>query len=86
MGRIISMPEGSKNFFTVTKDNKENPFGTAVSLSRQRAETIRNYLLTNGIATNRMEVKGWGGKKPLFPEDSPLAFKNKRVEVEVLEN
>lgn len=81
-GRIITLGP-DKNFFSLT--GAQNTVGSAKDLSRLRAETIREYLITNGIAGDRIEVKAWGGKKPLFDKNSVNAKKNVRVEIEFLQ-
>jgi outer membrane protein OmpA-like peptidoglycan-associated protein len=81
-GKIIKMGK-EKNFFAVGKD-AVNTVGSAKDLSFERAEIIREYLMDNGIAGDRIEVKGWGGKKPLYDKHSANARKNVRVEVEVI--
>lgn len=81
-GKIIKMgPE--KNFFSIGKDAL-NTVGSAKDLSYERAEIIKEYLMANAISEDRIEVKGWGGKKPLFDKHSANARKNVRVEVEVM--
>lgn len=81
-GKIIKMgPE--KNFFAIGKD-AVNTVGSAKDLSYERAEVIKEYLMANAITEDRIEVKGWGGKKPLFDKHSANARKNVRVEVEVV--
>ena len=59
--------------------------GTAKELSLQRAHVIKDYLITFGIAEDRMEVIGWGGKKPIYDKMDKLAIKNVRVEIEILD-
>ncbi len=59
---------------------------SAKKLSELRAETLRNYLIRHGISKDRMELKGWGGKKMLYKKLDPEAIKNVRVEIEILEN
>jgi len=59
---------------------------SAKKLSELRAETVRNYLIRHGISKDRMELKGWGGKKMLYKKLDPEAIKNVRVEIEILEN
>lgn len=81
-GRIISMGD-PKNFFSLTGTTQK--IGTAKALSQERANTIRAFLLNNGINENRMEVKAWGGKRPLYDKDSAKAKENVRVEIEILE-
>ena len=72
----------SKNFFEITRDAKYDN-GSAKELSSARAEVIREWLLAQGIAEDRIEVKGWGGAKMIYDKDSQLARKNIRVDVEV---
>jgi outer membrane protein OmpA-like peptidoglycan-associated protein len=83
-GRIISMGDKSDNFFALA-GTKEG-FGSAKKLSQERAEIIRAYLVANGIDTNRMQVKAWGGKRPVVNKLHSLAENNVRVEIEILEN
>ncbi len=59
---------------------------SAKKLSELRAETVRNYLIRHGISKDRMELKGWGGKKMLYKKLDPEAIKNVHVEIEILEN
>ncbi|MGD1891191.1 MAG: OmpA family protein [Cyclobacteriaceae bacterium] len=74
-----------KNFFDLRqgKEYKKNGVGS-VKLSALRAETIKSYLETKGIASDRVETQGWGGKRMLYSPDSQLAKNNIRVEIEVL--
>jgi len=83
-GRIISLKEGNENYFALN-DTKDG-IGSAKELSQQRAEVIRNFLVSNGVDIKRMEIKAWGGKKPLYDKHSPQAQANVRVEIEILEN
>ncbi|SHG86003.1 OmpA family protein [Chryseolinea serpens] len=83
-GKIISMAKDSKNYFSLT-DTKEG-FGSAKQLSEARAEIIRDFLINNGIDPKRIEIKAWGGKRPLQDKNSTRAQENVRVEVEILEN
>ncbi len=80
-GKILAMgPE--KNFFSM--DGSVNSIGSAKDLSYNRAEVIKEYLEANGINPSRIEVKAWGGKRPIFDKHSVNAKKNVRVEVEIL--
>ncbi len=49
-------------------------------LSRDRAETVRRFLVTRGIDADRLEVLGSGEEELLFP-DRPLHADNRRVEI-----
>jgi outer membrane protein OmpA-like peptidoglycan-associated protein len=83
-GKVISMGD-SKNFFAMTVDVKEG-FGSAKKLSEERALVIQNYLVSQGVDPSRMQIKAWGGKKPVYEEDHALASANVRVEIEILED
>jgi outer membrane protein OmpA-like peptidoglycan-associated protein/flagellar hook assembly protein FlgD len=50
-------------------------------LSLQRAETVRDSLISFGIGRNRLNVEGKGGTNPVVPHsDLDNAWKNRRVE------
>ncbi|MBL7857190.1 MAG: OmpA family protein [Cyclobacteriaceae bacterium] len=83
-GKIISMDKNSKNYFALQNTNEG--VGSAKKLSEERASVIRNYLLSNGIEPGRMQVKAWGGKRPIHEKHSTRANENVRVEIEILEN
>lgn len=59
--------------------------GTApynMTLSQQRAEAVRAYLLTRGIANDRMVARGYGQTQPIFQEGTEGdAWQNRRVEL-----
>jgi len=78
-GKIIYIGP-SKNFFALSGDRIEKT-GSAKELSAARAQVIKDWLITQGIAEDRIEAIGWGGTKPLYDKDSPNARKNARVEL-----
>lgn len=82
-GKIITMGE-AKNFFSLS-DTREGR-GSAKKLSEERAKTIKAYLIDQGIEESRMEIKAWGGKRPLYDKNHSLAQSNVRVEIEIVEN
>jgi outer membrane protein OmpA-like peptidoglycan-associated protein len=81
-GRILSLGR-DKNFFSV--NGAKEGVGSSKDLAYNRADIIKQYLIVNGIADDRMEIKSWGGKRPLYDKHSVNAKKNVRVEVEILE-
>ncbi|MCF6353146.1 MAG: OmpA family protein [Cyclobacteriaceae bacterium] len=84
-GKIIALKnQDDVDFFNLNGDHRELE-GTAVKLSAERAGIVGRYLESQGIAANRYEVKGWGGKKMLYEKHSPQARYNVRVEIEVVE-
>jgi C-terminal processing protease CtpA/Prc/outer membrane protein OmpA-like peptidoglycan-associated protein len=82
-GPIIEMEEGSTAYFSHEGATKEG-FGSAKKLSQARADLIRDYLVENGIDSNRMEATGYGGKKAIYKKLDKLAYKNVRVEIQIL--
>ena len=52
-------------------------------LSQKRAESVRNYLMsTYGVASDRLEAKGWGEAQPIDINDSAEGkANNRRVEL-----
>lgn len=81
-GKVISLGP-DKNFFNL-KGSKESS-GSSMELSRERAGIIKEYLVANGIDPLRIEVKAWGGKRPLYDKHGVNAKKNVRVEVEMID-
>ena len=51
-------------------------------LSRQRAEAVRNYIETRGVASSRIDVVGRGSREPVASNDSDAGrARNRRVEL-----
>jgi outer membrane protein OmpA-like peptidoglycan-associated protein len=80
-GRILQAGQ-SGDFFSL--DGAKSGVGSAKELSRLRGEAIKKYLVSHGISSDRIEVKEWGGRRPLFDRNGANAKKNVRVEVEIL--
>lgn len=54
-----------------------------MKLSKDRAESVKGYLVGKGIAADRILTKGHGPKDPLINGESESEFKfNRRVEFE----
>ncbi len=83
-GRIISLNEGNENYFAL--NDAKDGLGSAKELSEARAEVLRNFLVSNDVPTDRMQIKAWGGKRAIHDKHSPQAQSNVRVEIEILEN
>ena len=82
-GKIITMDE-KKNFFSMS--GTDSKMGSATELSEERAKCIAEYLVSNGIDKQRMEIKPWGGKKMLYDHDHKRAIDNVRVEIEIVKD
>ena len=56
-----------------------------IKLSQKRAETVKTYLIKQGIKLDRLESEGFGMQEPLVPNDSEEnRAKNRRVEFRIL--
>jgi outer membrane protein OmpA-like peptidoglycan-associated protein len=56
-------------------------------LSDNRARSVMEYILSKGIATNRITSQGYGETKPVAPNDTPENRQlNRRVEFTILKN
>ena len=84
-GKIISRTTDSDNLFSMG-ENTKNGGGSARKLSLMRGEIIVEYLVQNGIAPERLDVIGWGGKKMMYDKSDPMAKLNIRSEIEILSN
>ncbi|GAA4410361.1 PA14 domain-containing protein [Nibrella viscosa] len=52
-----------------------------LALSENRAKVVANYLIRNGIASDRLETKGYGGTRPIADNTTEgERAKNRRVE------
>lgn len=55
-------------------------------LSLSRAASVRDYLVTRGVASSRFMIDGRGSREPLVANDTPAnKAKNRRVEIYVAE-
>ena len=62
--------------------DSEGPDGREIKLSQHRAQSVARYLAMQGISPSRMDVVGYGKKKPLAPNDTPEGMaRNRRVEM-----
>lgn len=56
-----------------------------LKLSEERAKTVVNYLIQNGIEEKRTSYKGYGSENPILPNDTEIdKAKNRRVEFKLI--
>lgn len=79
--KIIALG-GSRNYFDIAGSDELN--GSARELSMLRAESIRSYLVDNGVEPHRILVRPWGGRDMLVYKDGPASKLNDRIEIEIL--
>jgi len=53
-----------------------------LALGQRRAESVANYLISNGVKRNRLSIKSYGEERPLALGSNDSAWsKNRRVEL-----
>jgi len=56
-------------------------------LSQERAEAVRQYLISKGIKADRLQAKGYGSKQPVASNDNAEGRQsNRRTEYEIIAN
>ncbi len=84
MKRIMDQFPSLKAEVSGHTDNIGNPQSNQV-LSLNRAKSVRGYLISLGIAEDRLQIKGYGETAPLVPNDSEDNRQiNRRVEFSIL--
>ena len=78
---FLKQPSDLKVILTGHADGLGTPEANE-RISWARAQAVRDYLLRQGIAAERIEVRARGAKEPLYPNTlEALRAKNRRVEV-----
>ena len=55
-----------------------------MNLSRERANSVRNYLVNRGVSSNRINVAAYGQTRPIADNNSEYGRQqNRRVELTV---
>ena len=58
---------------------------TLKSLSKERVNTVRKYMVSQGIDESRIDIIGYGGEKPIAANDTPTSREiNRRVEFVII--
>ncbi|MFM7855034.1 MAG: OmpA family protein, partial [Flammeovirgaceae bacterium] len=81
----ITKVGASKDFFNLRADDVVTDNVSAKELSGARAQVIKDWLVSQGVAADRVGVKAWGGSRMLYDKNSQNARKNVRVEIEIEE-
>jgi outer membrane protein OmpA-like peptidoglycan-associated protein len=78
---LIALPsEGNASGQHVSRVRK----GSDRMLTRARAKVIRDYLVENGVAMERVDIVGWGSREMLVNPTGEDVGLNERVEVELV--
>jgi outer membrane protein OmpA-like peptidoglycan-associated protein len=78
--KIIARDYGN-SFFDI--GNSKPVYGSAKKLSSLRANAVKEYLIRNEIAEDRIKTYAWGGSYMLADPSGPSAKLNDRIEIEI---
>ena len=81
---IITLGTSTKYFESDHGNHKLTT--TAKELTDLRADCAKKYLVSQGIAPDRILIKGEGGKMMVYPQNSVYANYNDRIEVEIVKH
>ena len=84
---IVTLMQAHEDFSLMISGYTDNT-GNAdynLELSDKRAQSAKNYLVSKGIAADRIEAKGYGIENPVATNDTPEGrAQNRRVEFELV--
>ncbi|WP_308437952.1 OmpA family protein [Comamonas sp. JC664] len=81
---LNSHPEVEKVRVEGHTDNRGNP-DYNLDLSQRRADAVVHYLMSKGVARERLEAKGFGPAQPIADNDTTAGrAKNRRVEFKIV--
>ncbi len=83
LDKMAEMMQENKNIEIHLDGHTDNQgdWNQNIKLSESRVNEVKKYLVSKGIAGNRITTKAWGGSKALFSNESETTrMKNRRVE------
>jgi outer membrane protein OmpA-like peptidoglycan-associated protein len=86
---IRKLLDGNPNLIVQINGHTDN-VGEATynrALSQKRASSVVDYLVRNGVESNRLAAVGFGEERPLVSNDDELGGReiNRRTEIEIIE-
>ncbi len=81
--RVADFLKKNQQYLVEIQGNTDStgPLAWNMKLSEMRAEAVKSYLVTNGVAGDRLTTKGFGPNEPLAPNNTAEGrAKNRRVD------
>jgi OOP family OmpA-OmpF porin len=81
--RVANFLRKNKQYTVEIQGNTDStgPLAWNMKLSAMRAEAVKSYLVTNGVAADRLTAKGFGPNEPIAPNNTVEGrAKNRRVD------
>lgn len=84
VSRALTQQDKKSNIIVEGHTDAQGADEMNLELSRKRAESVKAYLVTHGIAADRVTAKGMGEEQPIANNTSPEGrANNRRVEIVV---
>jgi len=88
LNKLVALLKENPNVKIEVSGHTDNTGSAATNktLSKNRASSVRNYLISQGISGDRVKFEGYGFERPIAPNttaDGRAA--NRRVEIEILD-
>lgn len=65
--------------------DNQGDFDENLRLSKQRVDVVKDYLVKNGVAANRISTRGYGPTRPIANNNKEVTRQmNRRVEMTVV--
>ncbi len=83
LGRAVSFLTKNPQYHVEIQGNTDStgPLAWNMELSKLRAESVKTFLVSQGVAEERLTTKGYGPHEPIAPNDTPEnRAKNRRVD------
>lgn len=80
---VLALKDSSMSKLTFVVEGHTDSKGTEaynLDLSYRRAQSVVNYLILNGVGSEKLESKGLGYSQPYYPH-RPEAAENRRVRI-----
>lgn len=87
LDKLVSLLKKNPSIRIEVSGHTDNVGSASVNkrISKTRALTVRNYLISQGIEEERLEYEGYGFEQPIAPNDTPEGrAQNRRVEIKIL--
>lgn len=89
LNRLVQLLNNNPDMIIELGGHTDNTGSSELNLrlSQDRVESVKRYLMTKGVSTDRMEAKGYGSLKPLLENINEDNRKlNRRVEFKIIKN
>lgn len=88
LDKLVNLLLKNENIRLEVSGHTDNVGSASVNkrISKARALTVRNYLISRGVAPERIEYQGYGFDQPIAPNNTEEGRKqNRRVEMKILD-